>query len=429
MYRSGERTTAFRALAPLAHETAQGLLRRLVGREPPPLREGEPPSWDSLPSFGEATWSIGLEPGTLLDSRPMRLLGTRGRLNPATAYRMDYVTTDSRGHTITATGAYFHSHSPWRGGRRPVVAFAPSTQGVAVHCNPSYSCTVGFNVFTSPPYDIIAAYELPMINMFLAAGCHIVLIDYPRDPDLGLQLYCDHISGAHALSDAVRAARQLGLKKHAPVGLWGFSQGAGTVGMALERPDYATDVVAKAAVVGAPPAQLDAVLRQVDGTLSTGVLAYAIAGLLVTSSEIRDEILSVLTTEGLTCLIDNITTCAGGSAIASGWQSSAEWTTSGMTLGALISDLPAVSAELDRRKLGQQTPQVPVLLWGSTNDDIVPFQSVQNLQSAWKRGGGEITWRRNWLPQVPGRTGFNHFGPYYKHMVGDAGWLLEQLRR
>ena len=57
----------------------------------------------------------------------MRLMGG----HRVTATRMEYVTTDARGHTITATGAYLHSHRPWRGGTRPVVAFAPSTQGVA----------------------------------------------------------------------------------------------------------------------------------------------------------------------------------------------------------------------------------------------------------------------------------------------------------
>lgn len=429
VHRAGLRSTLFRTLAPLAHESAQRNVRRLAGRTRPPTRAGENPAWEGEPGFGDATWVIGQDAGTLLKSTPMWLLGTRGRLNPATAYRIEYVTTDARERAITATGAYFHSHSPWRGGARPVIAFAPSTQGVAQHCDPSYTCTVGTNVFLTRPYDAIAAYELPVINLFLAAGCHVVLTDYPRDPDLELQLYCDHPSGARALVDAVRAARHLGLPADAPLGFWGFSQGGGTVGTALERTDYAPDVTPSAAVVGAPPAQLDAVLRHADGTLVTGVIAYATAGLMVTSPEIRDEILAVLTKDGLRTLVDNLTTCAGGSLLASGWRSTASWTRSGMPLGAILDDLPAVDDEFARRRLGQGAPDVPVLLWGSTHDDVIPIGPVRQLQIDWQRQGADVTWRENRFPRVPGRTGLNHFGPYYRTLTDDVGWLLDQLRR
>ncbi len=430
VHRSGQWSAVTRALLPLALETARTATRHLTGASRPPTRQETRPTWDTEPGFADATWVIGREPGTLLHHRLMRLLGTTGALNPATAHHIEYVTTDGHDRTITATGALFRSHRPHRHpGPRPLIAFAPSTQGVAPHCDPSYTCTVGLNVFRTRPRDVIAAYELPAINLFLAAGCDVVITDYPRDPDLGLQLYCDHPSGARALIDAVRAAHQLGVPTNAPLGFWGFSQGAGTVARALEDADYAPQVTPRAAVVGSPPAQLDLVLRHVDGSLATGVVAYATAGLMVTSPEIREEILSVFTPEGLDRLIANITTCTGGSVLASAWHTTAHWTRTGHPLGELLDDLPAVAAEFTHRRLGQGTPRIPVLLWGSRHDDIVPFEPIRQLRDDWLSRGARIIWRENTLPRLPGRTGLNHFAPYFQSIPRDAGWLLDQVRR
>lgn len=430
VHRAGEWTTLLRTLLPLAAETIRGTARRVTGVSRPPIRPGTRPDQSAEPGFSHATWVIGREPGTLLNHHPVRLLGTTGGLNPASGHRLEYVTTDGHDRTITATGAVFRSHRPRRTprGPRPVIAFAPSTQGVAPHCDPSRTCTVGFSI-SRQPRDLIAAYELPAISLLLATGCDVVLTDYPRDPDLGLQLYCDHPSGARALVDAVRAARQLGLDTDAPLGYWGFSQGAGTVATALERTDYAPDVRPLAAVVGSPPVELDRVLRHLDGTVATGIIAYATAGLLVTSPEIREEILSTFSPDGLERLTDNLTTCTGGSVLASGWRTTAHWTRSGTPLADLLDDLPAVNAEFAHRRLGQGIPQVPVLLWGSRHDDIVPFEPVRDLRDTWLAGGADLTWREDPLPRLPGRTGANHFAPYFRNLSHDIGWLLDHVRR
>ncbi|HJD78246.1 MAG TPA: lipase family protein [Corynebacterium pollutisoli] len=424
VHRAGVRSTVARAWVPLAHDVGRGVLRRLGGRGRSPERPTFA-EWDAEPSFSDATWVIGQKPGTLLGTAPMRLMGG----HRVTATRMEYVTTDARGRTITATGAYLHSHHQWRGGARPVVAFAPSTQGVAPHCDPSYSMSVGMAVTLRGPVDIVASYELPAITAMLAAGMHVVLTDYPRDPDFGWQLYCDHPSGGNALLDAVRAARHIGLPAAAPVGMWGFSQGGAAVGMALERGDYAPEVTPVAAVVGAPPSRLDEVLAHVDGSLVTGVLSYAVAGLMVASADIRAEILGALTPDGLDHFTADISTCAVSSVFTSGWRGTARWTHAGVPLGELLDDLPHVAAEFDARALGSRAPGVPVLLWGSRHDDVVPVAQVRDLRDEWRDRGGDVTWFEDRTFRIPGRTGANHFGPYYRHLTHHVGWLIDELRR
>lgn len=389
-YRSGTGRRLAETLGPIAADTVASLLH--------PHR----------PQRAPESYVHGGDPGTLLRSRPIDAVGLRGRQS---ATQFDYITADSRGRPLAASGALFSSG---RGG--PLIGFAPSTQGVARHCNPSYSCSVGFRGFWPP--DFIAAYEQPAINWFLGQGADVVIIDYPRDPTYGVQLYCDHPSGAHALADAVAVARQLGSR--GPLGLWGFSQGAAAVGAHLEL-DYGERALA--AVVGAPPARLDDVLQHVDGSLVTGVIAYTVAGLMVTDDEIREEIVGELTAHGRSELDANLATCTGGSLFTTGWHSTKSWTVSGKTLGEIVEDFPATHGEIERRRVGVKDPDIPVRLWGSLHDDVIPFPMLEKLHRAWP----SAEWHPRRMRAIPGRTGLNHFAPYYQWLADDAAWLLRRL--
>ncbi len=428
--RAGTASTARRAAFPLLYECGSAVFHRIAGAARRPDRSGSviTPDQGIVPTFGAASKAPGLAPGTLINAAPLRVLGTRGEMNSASSYRFEYVTGDSNGHTITATGGVCFSKQPWTYGQRPLVAFAPSTQGIAAHCDPSHTCAIGLNVFYSRPFDAIAAYELPVINWFLAHGSDVVFIDYPRDASAGIQYYCDSISAAKSLFDAVRAARQLGVSPNAPVGLWGFSQGGGAAGWAAQLDDYAPEIQPVAAVVGAPPSDLLEVLRTVDGGLLTGVIAYAVAGLAVSRAELYNEIMPTLNAEGLAEVLSNISTCAGGTLLTSGYRSSARWTVSAKALHDVLDDLPEVLSEFQRQKLGQKPPKIPVLLWGSDNDDVIPLGQVCQVRDAWVAGGADITWHQSRTPKIPGRTGINHFGPYFRNLPHYSGWLLDQLR-
>lgn len=411
-HRSGTLRTTLRSLVPLLKDTAHGVTTRALKLSPQPHRTTEDPT------FTTPTYLAGTAPGTLLNHHKITAVGTRG-----SSTRYEYVTTDSRDRLLTATGAIFRPRLP----RGPVIALAPSTQGVAPHCDPSYSCAVGVNAFRNP-VDVIAAYEQPTINWLLTAGATVIISDYPRDPALGVQMYCDHPSSARALYDAIRAARHLGVDDQ-PLGLWGYSQGGGAIGAMLEEPDYAPDVCPRAAFIGAPPADLTDVLHHVDGTLATSVIAYTTAGLMVTSEEIQTEIFTELTDAGLRELLDNIQRCVGGSLLISAWRSTAQWTRRGLTFGALCEDLPATGEELEKRRLGERAPQIPVRLRAARHDDVVPYETVRRLRMKWATAGADVDWRVSEIPRISGGLGINHVLPYIRHFTDDAGWLLDRLAR
>lgn len=369
-------------------------------------------------------------PGTVLSAEPVGVLGAGSRLNPATATAFCYATRDSSGRTIPATGVLLRSRrlTSDHAGPRPLIAFAPSTQGVARHCDPSVSCTVGLNLFLRPPVDCIIAYELPVLLALVASGFHVVLIDYPRDTATGVQYYGDNIAGGQALADAVRAATALGVSPRAPLGLWGFSQGGGAVGWLVENPGYAPDVVPGAAVIGAPPSDLTAVLRHVDGGLITGALAYAVAGLMVSSDDLRRTLWPLFNEHGRAQIRANTATCAGGSIVTSAWASTRRWTVSGRSLAELAESLPVVRRALRRQLLGGGVPSCPVLLWGSANDDVIPVGQVRDVARRWSGSGGEVSYRESMMPQIPGHGTLNHFLPYYLRLPRNIAWLLAALR-
>lgn len=113
--------------------------------------------------------------------------------------------------------------------------------------------------------------------------------------------------------------------------------------------------------------------------------------------------------------------------LASGYSSSRGWTHQGTPLADILDDLPLVVAEFGKQKLGRVPPEIPVLLWGSKNDDVIPIDPIRELRDRWADKGTPLTWHESQAPRVPGRTGLNHFGPYFRNLEKYSGWLMDHL--
>ncbi len=367
-------------------------------------------------------WLAGQTNGELIRADEVRVMGLNSSMNSGTAWRIEYSTTDAEGRPLLATGLVIRSNNPWEGsGPRPVIAHAPGTQGTAPHCDPSYSLSV-FSAFRWP-LDIISAYEQPAINMFVAAGCHVVVTDYPRDPESGRQLYCNHVAGAHALYDAVRAARHLGVESES-LGLFGFSQGGGTVAAAVEEPEYAGDLQPKAAVCGAPPSDFDAILDHVEAETATFVLPYALDGMMASDPAIEAELAPLLTDSAQELLELARNRCVLGAMPHSARQDTATWIVDKRSLPDVIASLPATRAAMDTMRLGTRPPRVHTRLWASIDDDIIPYTSTEQLADEW---GIDLLTRRL-FPLLRFDVG-KHLIPFFIWMHDDVTWLIGNLQK
>nr|WP_231375780.1 lipase family protein [Corynebacterium aquatimens] len=342
--------------------------------------------------------------------------------------QIEYTTTGLTGQVLTCTGSVYRSRNPWKGkGERPTIAFAPGTQGTPVHCNPSVAATVGLQLRVKP-FDFISAYEQPAINYFVAAGCDVVVTDYPREPETNTQLYCNHVVSARALMDGVRAAAHLGVGT-SNLGLWGFSQGGGTVAAWLEDMNstdegrnYAPDLTPLAAVCGAPPSDLMETLKFGDGHMATFALPYALAGIMASDPELAAEIEPFMNEKGRRFVAEGSARCVVGSFPYSAYRTTSTMTTNGKPLPELLDQLPKTVEYLEKSRIGRGSVSIPTLLWASVNDDVVPHSTAVALAKDW---GITLDSRKHM--KLFGNNVANHLLPYFRHLPHDANWLLAHL--
>lgn len=146
--------------------------------------------------------------GTLLTSEPF----TRGIPAGAKGWRILYITT--RGGMRALASAVVVT--PERSGTDlPVVAWAHGTTGIVEGCAPSV---------LERPFD-----NVPDMTAIAREGWAYIGTDYPGLGTGGQHAYLVGTDAAHALLDAVRAARQLkDTKLSDRVVVWGHSQGGNT---------------------------------------------------------------------------------------------------------------------------------------------------------------------------------------------------------
>lgn len=204
--------------------------------------------WWSLPARGDAFYTTPADasaaPGTLLRSAPYMRgvpVGTR-------AWRIVYATRDARGAPVPASAQVL---APAAGGGFPVVAWAHGTTGATTGCAPA---------LLDAPFA-----NVPAFPQALAQGWAMVATDYAGMAAPGGVPYLIGAGEAHAVLDALRAARQLeGLLLARDTVVWGHSQGghAALWTGALWRA-YAPELRVRGVAAAAPATDLPVLLGRI----------------------------------------------------------------------------------------------------------------------------------------------------------------------
>jgi pimeloyl-ACP methyl ester carboxylesterase len=340
-----------------------------------------------------------------------------------------YKSTDSTGRPVAVTGAYIEPTAAWTGrGARPLVAVAPGTMGQGDQCSASLGLEHPLLVngqTLSVGYEDLAIYRL------LARGIAVVVTDYAG---LGatdrLHTYVNRVDEAHAVLDAVRAARSLrgtSLTAGSRVALFGYSQGGGATAAAAElQPSYAPDVTLAGTYSGAPPADLAAVTEAIDGSDLAGALGWSVNGFVQSDPELRPIADAHLNAAGRAALEDLSTMCVGDALLSYNSARSTAWTTDGRSLTDIIRSEPTLKAFLDDQRIGTLKPQSPVRVATGTADDLVPHAQARALAVAWCAKGADVTYRPVVLPSL-GRALINHFTPLLFDQGEAISWLADRL--
>ncbi|MGD6748640.1 lipase family protein [Streptomyces sp. BH105] len=386
----------------------------------------------TIPAFYNPPAELPADNGALIRSEGLPLALSLPGLNgplPGKATRIMYKTTDSNGKPAASTGAYIEPSAKWRGpGPRPLVALAPGTQGQGDQCAASMGLEhpIRFNGQT-----LVAGYEDLAIYRLLAKGVAVVVTDYIG---LGttdrLHTYVNRLDEAHAVLDAVRAARALKdatVTTGSSVGLFGYSQGGGATAAAAElQPTYAPDVTLSGTYAGAPPADLTATTKAIDGTDLVGALGWSLSGFLQSDPELRPIADKYLNDKGRAALKDLSTACVGDAILGYSSKKSSAWTKDGKSLEDIIKAEPRLQEFLAQQRIGAIEPQSPVRVATGVSDNLVPHGQARQLAVDWCGRGAQVTYKPVKIPDV-GRALINHFAPLLTDQGPAINWLTDRL--
>ncbi|WP_327430247.1 lipase family protein [Streptomyces sp. NBC_01236] len=386
----------------------------------------------TIPSFYNPPTTLPAANGALIRTEPLPLAlslpGLDGPL-PGTATRLMYKSTDSNGQPVAVTGAYIEPTADWSGdGPRPLVAVAPGTMGQGDQCAASMGLE---HPLTLNSGTVSVGYEDLAIYRLLAKGAAVVVTDYAG---LGatdrLHTYVNRVDEGHAVLDAVRAARSVGgtsVTAKSPVGLFGYSQGGGATAAAAElQSSYAPEVTLAGTYAGAPPADLTAVTKAIDGSELAGALGWSLNGFLQSDPSLKPLAETHLNAAGKAALADLSTMCVGDALFGYGYAKSTQWTTDGRSVSDIIAATPALQAFLDSQLIGTLKPSGPVRLATGVSDNLVPHAQARKLAVDWCRKGADITYKAVVLPNV-GSALLNHFAPLLTDQGDAITWLTDRL--
>lgn len=315
-------------------------------------------------------------PGDLLSVRSLAL-----RSYPGTkAWSITYRSTSATGKPDVVSGAVIAPVNATA--TTPIVAYAPGTLGLGDQCAQSRNLDTDLNS------------ERTFIQKYTTLRYAVAITDYEGLGTPGKHTYNVGRSEGHAVLDVVRAAQRLPgahLSGVAPVAVVGYSQGGFAAGWAAElAPTYAPEMNLKGAAAGAPPANLAANLRYLDGTLYAGLELAAVYGQDAAYPNLH--LTRYLNAKGraafkqiATECVDDLTIKLDGTVSKWAGHKLSEYTTENFL------NRPDWRASVHKSLLGTLTPEVPVLLYISPADDVVPYATVARLRDAWRRHGANVT--------------------------------------
>lgn len=376
--------------------------------------------------------SITDSPGAVLRHEPMPLLlqipGLPGSW-PGSGTRVLYTSRTDSNTPVAVSGTLIQPTAPWRGsGERPTVVLGPGTVGQGDQCAPSRMFSTGGQIDLSKP-SAMANYEIGAAYAWASLGVRVFVTDYVGLGTPGVHTYVNRAEEGHAMLDGARAALELaGAPADAPVGFWGYSQGGGAAASAAElAASYAPELAVKGSYAGAPPADLGAVLRQIDGTFIVGAIGYALNGFIERHPDLKDDALARLRPEGVAAsnLLKN--QCILDSALTFGFQKTSMWTRDGRPLFDHLMEIPRAMEVLDAQRIGRLRPSAPVLIAAGTGDDVIPAGQAIQLGRDWCAQGADVRMIVDRTPPILPRSAIGHTLPLATTGIPAYGFLMDRF--
>ncbi|MFZ2242773.1 MAG: lipase family protein [Gordonia amarae] len=338
---------------------------------------------------------------TYRDKKPGEIIAAR-RINAANlgvvplnvdAWQLSYRSTNSRGEPIAAVTTLVKPRGTTKGPRK-LVSMQLAEDSLAGYCSTSYA--VQQWSAAAPAGQIVVPAEMIIMQGMLAQGWAVALPDH-QGPNMA---YAAGPLGARITFDGIRAAKRfapIGIGDDSPVGLYGYSGGAIVTGHAAElKQTYAPELNIVGAAEGGVPADLKVVLNASTNNVTSGLILGAVMGLGREYPDFQKFLNKHMNAEGkaLTSLKNPL--CVQYQSILLPFlniKGFLRWP--GDPVNA-----PAVKRVLNETKMGKTVPDMPMYIWNSALDEIIPVRQVDTLVRTYCRDPkASVTYTRDHLSE------------------------------
>jgi hypothetical protein len=343
------------------------------------------------------------QPGALLRAERMEFRGITRPPKGTIGWRILYVSRTALGAPVAVSGSLLLPDSSAR--PRPLVSLAPGSHGLGDQCAPSRLLATG------------AESELDTAARLLRDGDAVVMTDYEGLGTPGTHPYAVNVAAGRNALDALRAARHVegtGLAPDGVLGLYGYSQGGGAVGSAVEQqPTYAPELRIEGAVVGGVLAEPGRLPSTLFGNFWAGLVVAAAIGYDATYPELglRDS---------LTQFGRDAFSTANRACMELGFPlqyAQMGWFTKG---GVNPVGAKKWQDRLRENTLGYGAPRIPIYQFHAIWDQVLLYTSALRVRARWCASGASV---RFVMVQFA-----EHFVGSTGGLDGAARWLAGRLR-
>ena len=341
------------------------------------------PAPDPDPFYAQPATFPSKTPGTILASRPVTYAPDAAP-QPNPAWQLKFVSRDVHDNPIAAVATVVKPMQPFAGGPEPLLSVQYYTNSLGLQCAPSHAVT-GSTV--DYPSDVEGSFPL----MGLAQGMTLVFPDH-----LGPQSeYAAALPSAYVMLDGIRAAlafAPLGLNAQTPVGMEGYSGGSIPTmwGASIAR-RYAPELHIVAAASGGTVAKLKDVLKQFDAPAGNALFSLGLSVMFGVNRAFPSLLTPILNAKGVAAGNSLKNGCVGnttdGSANPTGHF--ADYTTIADPLDNANVDAVLTENSLPLRG---QTPPMPLYIYQSALDELVPVADTDALVSTYCAQGTHIAY-------------------------------------
>lgn len=360
------------------------------------------------------------------------LLGNADLAIPDTVTKIMYTTTDSENALRPVTGYVVEPIVPWRGdGPRPTLVVGRGTVGQGDQCAPSRNWPLDNQpdpTVSGRFVNLEAIYDMIFANQ----GVRVVVTDLIGMGTPGMHSYMNRVDQGHAMIDAARAAHALSddpEAENAPVAFYGHSQGGGAATAAVELEEgYAPDLNVVGAYASAPPADLYQVAAGIDGSDLVGAIGFTINGLVDKYPEI-EAIIDDNINEGGRKALDDLSEMCTNEIMADygNGTTTRDWIQGNRSLVELIDEHPAARRAVADQRIGNGTPQAPVMIISGRFDRNVAYGQAKDLARKWCMNGAQVVYRDDTLPELGTIGEHNHVAQAASGAVFGMPFILDRF--